>query len=709
MMSERIMYAETIVQSNWESFIVILYRMLNMFDQIDTSLFFLLNGVCRNRLLDDLMPFVTGNMFILAAPVFILLSIKEKERAFLILAIALFSVFLADGVSNGLKHLIARERPCNVYDHVHLLVGCTRSYSMPSGHAANAFAFSAPFLVMTNSRLKYYFLSIAILVSLSRICVGVHYPGDVLVGALIGSSIALLAVSILKGSEKRCRERPFTSILIFSLLVLSLFRVFYILFGPLDLSPDEAHYWEWSRRLELSYYSKGPMIAYLIALSTALFGDTVFGVRVFAVLFSALTSLMLYKLGKDLYNEKVGVSSALLFQVIPLYATFGVVFTIDSPFIFFWALSLYLFTSALERRGRMDWLLLGISIGLGLLTKYTMALFFLCTLLFLLFSPSHRRHVRTAGPYLSFLVSSILMFSPVIIWNMRHDWVTFKHTAGQAHLAEGLRISLQSFFNFTGSQFGVVSPILLLLIMTALWKTYRIKEEFPSQREGISIQSGKFLFWFSVPVILFFTLKSLHAKVQANWAMMGYMTGLIAFSEVYVRRWQAHTGYTKAFIIAGLFLSLAITAVGHYPSFFHIPQKFDPSARLRGWKGLGREVSAVRCEIAKEGNFFIFSDSYQAASELAFYTDGHPVTYCVNLGRRMNQYDLWPDFNSLINSNAIFVTIHDRELPLKIRDAFEGCEKRIFRALEGKHVLREYTIFTCRGFKGMKQEETGQF
>jgi len=683
--------------------------MLDTVAQIDASLFFLLNTGCRNRLLDALMPFVTGNMFILVAPVFILLSIKEKKRALLIFAIALFSVFLADGMSNGLKNLIGRERPCNVYDHVHLLVGCTKSFSMPSGHAANALAFSTPFLVMTKDRLKYYFLLIAILVSLSRIYVGVHYPADVLVGALIGSSIALLVVSLLKGSEKRYRERPFTTILIFSLLVLSLFRVFYILFGPLDLSPDEAHYWEWSRRLDLSYYSKGPMIAYLIALSTYLFGDTVFGVRAFAILFSALTSLLLYKLGKDLFNEKVGVSSALLFQAIPLYSTFGVVFTIDSPFVFFWALSLYLFSRALERQGRMDWLLFGISVGLGLLTKYTMVLFSLCALLFLLFSPRHRRHLRTAGPYLSLLVTSILMFSPVMIWNMRHDWVTLKHTAGQGHIAEGLRISLQSFSNFIGSQVGVVSPILLLLIMTALWKTSRIKEQFPSQGEEISIQSGKFLFWFSIPVLLFFILKSLHAKVQANWAMMGYMTGLIAFSEVYVRRWEGHTRYTKAFIVAGLFLSLVITAIGHYPSFFHIPQKLDPSARLRGWKELGREVSAVRDEIEKEGNFFIFSDSYQAASELAFYTEGHPVTYCVNLGRRMNQYDLWPDFNSLIHSNAIFVTIHDRELPLKIRDAFEGCEKRIFRALKGKRVLREYTIFTCRGFKGIQQEETGQF
>jgi membrane-associated phospholipid phosphatase len=658
--------------------------------------------------------FVTNNMFILVLPALILLCLKEKKRAVIVLLIALSSVFLADGAGNALKHLVGRERPCNVYNHIHLLAGCTKSFSMPSNHAANALAFSTPFLVMTKDRLKYVFLIIAVLVSLSRVYVGVHYPADVLIGGIVGSSLALLVVYLFRKSEGRYRERPLTTILMVALIGLSLFRVYYILFGPLDLSPDEAHYWEWSRRPDLSYYSKGPMIAYLIAMSTTLFGNTVFGVRIFAVIFSALTSLLLYKLGKELYDEKVGVSSALLLQIIPLFSAYGVIFTIDSPFIFFWALSLALFYRALRRQGWADWLILGISVGLGLLTKYTMAMFYLCAFLFLLFSPMHRPRLRTAGPYLS-LIAGALMFSPVIIWNTQNDWVTFRHTAGQAHIEEGLRISLQSFSNFVLSQFGVVSPILLVLIIIALWKTSRMKGQASrhsfqkEMAEAGTIRSGRFLFWFSIPVILFFTLKSLQAKVQANWAMPGYMTGIIAFSEAGARWREMFGRHAGKLIIAGLLLSFAITAAGHYPSFFRIPPKFDPSTRLRGWRELGKEVSGVCDEMAKHGAYFIFSDSYQAASELAFYVKGHPTTYCVNLGRRMNQYDLWPDFRGLVHSNAVFVTIDEKELPLKIRDAFEGCEKRTFKYIEGKTILREYPIFTCHDFRGMKQEETGLF
>ena len=668
--------------------------------QLDTTLFFLLNKNCQNWLFDLIMPVFSHRMNIIVIPFLLLFLIKEKRAAIVIFAISFFSILLADGTTHALKELIGRARPCNSLQNVHLLVGCSESFALPSGHATNAFAFAVPFLLMTRARLRYIFLTIAVLVSLSRIFVGVHYPSDVVIGTIVGVLSSLAVVSLYRWAERRFHEKPYTTVLYILLLFLSIFRIYYILYGPLDLSPDEAHYWEWSRRLDLSYYSKGPMIAYLIAFSTSLFGDNVFGVRFLAVVFSVLSSIFLYKLGKEMYHEGVGAASAILLQLVPLYSAFGVIFTIDSPFIFFWILSLYLFWKAVGQETPAHsltgyWLFLGISLGFGLLTKYTMAFFYLCAFLFLILSSEKRVILKTLSPYFT-LVISILIFSPVIIWNAGNDWVTFRHTAGQAHLADGVRISFKSLAEFVGSQLGVVTPILFVLIVIALWRA-----EGRGRRE--------FLLWFSLPVIVFFVLKSIQGKVQANWAMTGYITGLIGFSEVYISRWKAQGPFLRRIIISGIALSFLVAAVAHYPSKFRVPVTLDPSSRLKGWKELGRQVSTLRDEMRKGEKVFIFSDSYQISSELAFYGKGHPVTYCVNLGRRMNQYDLWPDFYALINSDAIFVTIGDAELHPRIKEAFDHYERRFLRIYDKERLLRECSAFLCHGFKGMKREAAGSY
>lgn len=693
---------------------------------------------------DFVMPLITNRANIVVLPFLLYFVIKERKKALTIIAVSIFSVLLADGASNVLKHLIGRERPCNVLENVHLLVGCSGSFSMPSNHAANSFAFAVPFLFMTRNRLRFLFPGGAALVSLSRIFVGVHYPGDVLAGAFAGILAAGAVMWLYRWSERRFMERPYTTVMYVFLLTLSLFRFYYLMHGPLDLSPDEAHYWEWSRRPDLSYYSKGPMISYLIAASTSVFGDTVFGVRFLAVILSLLSSILLYRLGKDMYDERTGAASAMLLQVIPLFSTFGVIFTIDSPFVFFWMLSLYLFWKAINppvsplAKGGIkggSWLLLGISVGLGLLTKYTMAFFYLSAFIFFLSSSAQRRLLLTSSPYLAFL-ASLVVFSPVIVWNAGHDWVTVKHTAGQAHVAEGLRISLKSFIEFAGSQMGVITPVMFVLILVALWKIRShqnviVRSEATKQSHSSGIASpgncgtrndageeislpqdrGKFLFWFSAPVIAFFLLKSLQGKVQANWAMTGYLSGLVAFPAVFLRGWRRNRPFARNAVITGILLSVLVTAIAHYPSKFHLPLKLDTTARLRGWSGLGKEVSSIWREMEGRGDVFIFSDSYQVASELAFYMEGHPVTYCADLGRRMNQYDLWPGFNDLIHYNGIFVTIGDTELHPRVKDAFHSCEKRRFQSYDKERLLRQYSIFLCHDFKGMEmeKEKTGKY
>lgn len=679
----------------------------------DTLIFYFINRDLRNGLFDAFMPFITSNAWMFFLPLFLWLFVRGKRHAFIALIIALASLGLADWGANSLKHLFERPRPCNILDGINLLAGCSRSFSMPSNHASNAFAVAMPFLILFRTRLRYLFLAVAATVAFSRVYVGVHYPSDVIVGAITGSMAAMFVIALYKWASVQIQDKPLTTILTVFLLSLSLFRIYYILNGPLDLGPDEAHYWEWSRRPDLSYYSKGPMIAYLIYAGTSLFGDNVFGIRIMAVIFSAMSSVFIYLLGKEMFNGKTGLYSALLLQIIPLFSTYGIIFTIDSPFIFFWILSLYLFWKAVHKThdyasdrvppSPVYWLALGFSVGLGLLTKYTMAFFFLCAFLFLLFSKEYRKVLTSPYPYLAFLFS-IFIFSPVIIWNAQHDWVTLRHTAGQAHLGtQSFIISslwAKDFFSFIGSQTGIITPVLFVMIFCAL-----IKLQTSQRAPGSS-----YLFWFSIPVIGFFTLKSLHGKVQANWAMTGYLTGIIAFSAWYLQEIAAGRTLKKIMVISAILLSATVTAASHYPSILSLPVKLDPSARLQGWKSLGHEVTTLYEQLSVARPVFIISDQYQISSELAFHVRGHPVTYCINLGRRMNQYDIWPGFHNLLHHDALYIAAGDVPVTEKLSNAFESVEKRIFTAYNKQHMkLRDYSIVVCRDFKGMPKETTGKY
>jgi undecaprenyl-diphosphatase len=192
--------------------------------------------------------------------------------------------------------------------------------------------------------------------------------------------------------------------------------------------------------------------------------------------------------------------------------------------------------------------------------------------------------------------------------------------------------------------------------------------------------------------------------VQANWALPGYITGIVAFSEFSKKFFSEGKG-KKIFIAITILLSVVVTAVAHYPSILNLSVKQDPTSRLRGWKELGSEVTKIYEKMSGDGPVFIFSERYQVSSELAFYVKGHPITYCVNLNRRMNQYDLWPGFSELLHHNAIFVTIDDVVIPQGVEGAFEKIEKRLFTVYENDKKVRDYSIFLCYDFKGMRVEK----
>jgi len=161
-------------------------------DSIDKAVFQFINQSLANPVTDLIMPFITTDLHLKIFYVACLALIfwKGDKRLRWALLGSIIVVTLSDQLSSAvIKPLIGRLRPCKVME-VHLLVGCGSGFSMPSSHAANLFGQAFYFLPVF-PRSAIYLMPLAILVALSRVFVGVHYPGDIIVGAVLGAVIGL--------------------------------------------------------------------------------------------------------------------------------------------------------------------------------------------------------------------------------------------------------------------------------------------------------------------------------------------------------------------------------------------------------------------------------------------------------------------------------------------------------------------------------------
>lgn len=184
---------------------------LSILNSIDVAVFHVLNGAVANPVFDVIMPFVTDehNFVIPILLVWFGLLLFGGKRGRITAVLLLIATGLTDAfAAQILKPFFERLRPCHELEQLRLLVKCGGKYGFVSNHAANMFA-SMTVLAIFYSRFRWYFWSIAALVAYSRVYVGVHYPGDVLFGGLLGFGMAYLffGLLILLNNSERKRER----------------------------------------------------------------------------------------------------------------------------------------------------------------------------------------------------------------------------------------------------------------------------------------------------------------------------------------------------------------------------------------------------------------------------------------------------------------------------------------------------------------------
>jgi 4-amino-4-deoxy-L-arabinose transferase-like glycosyltransferase len=496
---------------------------------------------------------------------------------------------------------------------------------------------------------------------------------------------------------------------------------------PLDLAPDEAHYWDWSRHLDWSYYSKGPLVAWLIrlgclaagGLSRALMGNEMLAVRLPAVVCGSLLLAALYVLTVQVYRRE-GLAFAVvgLALTTPLVAAGSTLMTIDAPYTCCWAWALVLGHHALFRRAAWAWPAAGLLVGLGILAKYTMVLWLPALALFLLTTPGYRRLLLRPGPWLLAGVAGLCCL-PILFWNAGHDWVSVRHVLGLAGVS-GRPRGLDWFgpLAFLGVQFALLLGFWFLAWVASLFAHAPWREARPELR---------YLWWMSIVmfgVFLVFGLKT--GGGEPNWPVTAYISGMVLAAGWLRERFVGSVGWrrrlaiwgTAAGCVLGVVLMLLLyggevvqpllARLAGPPTPAHpMPlRRFDPTCRLRGWQtALAAEVDRQRQRLRAEGiEPLLAASSWGLPGEVAFYCQGNPVVYCLGaaLGDRHSQYDFWrpnpiSDAGPFVGRTFLFIG----DLTPALQLAFTKVETPrpvIYR--ENGQPVAEWTVIVCRGFRG---------
>lgn len=386
--------------------------------------------------------------------------------------------------------------------------------------------------------------------------------------------------------------------------------------SQIELLPEETYYWNYSRHLDIGYLDHPPMVAWLIKAGTTLFGDSALGVRVGALLCGLIASFFIYRLTRNLFDEAAALVALVLMQGLPFFFVSGIMMTPDAPLTAAWAALLYFLERALIADRASAWWGAGVSLGLGMLSKYTISMVVPAAFIFMVWDAQARHWLRHWLPYTVLLLAGVI-FAPVIYWNATHEWASFAFQTAR-RLQERPRFSLHRLLL---SMLVLLTPAGAVGLVATLWGKGAV---------DLDVRRRRFMqlaVW--VPLSVFFVF-SLRHDVKLDW------TGTLWLAAVPVLAWALAStpatvlGRMRAWSIAAWpptlvlltliygaafhYLVLGLPGVGYSEHIEQVPV---------GWRSLGDQVEAIEADVHRRTGvepLVVGMDRYAIASQLAFYS-----------------------------------------------------------------------------------------
>lgn len=304
----------------------------------------------------------------------------------------------------------------------------------------------------------------------------------------------------------------------FVVFSITLFRVVMLASNKTDLFVDEAQYWLWGQELAFGYYSKPPMIGWVIRAFTEIGGsDSAFWIRLPGPLLHGATALILAAITAPRFGREAAIWVAAGYLTLPMVTVGSLLISTDTIMVPFVALALGAWLRGLELGGSRNWAILaGASLGIGFLGKYAAIYFIICAALaaMLMWEARPGRKAALAG-----LAAFLVAISPNILWNLFNGLSTVEHTLDNADWVrdpgEKAELNLAGLAEFLGSQLAVFGPIFFVCLIFVATRFRRLPTD------------GRILLLFSIPIIAIVSVQALLSQAYANWAATAYVAGTI--------------------------------------------------------------------------------------------------------------------------------------------------------------------------------------
>jgi dolichol-phosphate mannosyltransferase len=397
-------------------------------------------------------------------------------------------------------------------------------------------------------------------------------------------------------------------------------KLFYL--GIPELLFEEAYYWNYAQHLAIGYLDHPLVVAWTIKIFTVLLGNNEFAVRIGAFIYWFVTAFFTFKLTSEIFNKRIAYHALLLVALLPAFFSFGFFMSPDAPLTACWSASIYYIYQALIREQSKAWIYFGISLGVGMSSKYTILLLAIAIFLFMLFDKQGRKWFLRPQPYVAAVIA-LALFSPVIIWNIQHDWLSFTFQS-TGRLENGHHFSLPRFIS---NLLIILTPIGIMSVIAVISSSQSILIRCKEISMQFNDRTYWLLIWLSLFPVGIYAILSLVSTSKLNWtgpcwlAMIPFLALLVVQTPKFITpnflKWNQQAWPATLSII------LVVYGAGfHYLGIGFPKVPFPQNTHLLGFQELGREIEGVKNQIEKDTGkkvLVVGMDRNKIASGLAFY------------------------------------------------------------------------------------------